>query len=191
MENEEKKITPVVKGTVTRTKRTKRKVFVEEDLPIIVEDVKDRAVPAILDGIFDVCKIVLERLIYRDFDSDRSSDGYYRRGSSSSRVQNYNSMYRSPVSYNHSREARGVRSRYDVDEIAFDRESDASRVLDILSEEIAEYGHVTVGSYYSACEISPTAGDFNYGWYELRNAKVQYRRGKWVISMPRCVAIEK
>ena len=57
------------------------------------------------------------------------------------------------------------------DQVHAEIEQESSQVR----EEIAEYGHVTVGSYYSACEISPTAGDFNYGWYELRNAKVQYR----------------
>ena len=189
MSDEERKVAPVVKGQVTRTKRTKRKVFLEDDVPVLISGVKEMARPRIQDGLADILKYLIDKIIYKN--NDDYDGGYYRSGSGRSRRQDYTRYFDSPSSYKHMRDANGVRSRYDVDELGFRYKSDADKVLDILCEELAEYGKVTVGAYYSACDVSPTAGDFNYGWYDLRNARVTNRGGKWYVIMPRCVAIEK
>lgn len=176
------------RNPVEHNKRSKFQTFVDEDLPILWDSVKERAIPSLLDTAFDMGKFLLETAIYGKYDDDR----YYSRRSSSRR-QDYTRYSKRGERYGSSsrtREAGSPRSRYDVDQITFKTRDDADRVLDIICEELEEYDFVSVGTYYSACDISPHAGDFNYGWYDLRNARVENRRGRWIISMPRCVERE-
>ena len=191
MQNEEQnRVAPkVVRGEVSVKKKSRLKAFFDEDVPVLVDSAKEKAVPRILDGLFDLSVDIIGKLIF-GIDSDDYDRGYYSR-SGRTRRQNYTDYSRrSTSSRSYRREAGRVRSRYDVDEIGFKSSDDAYRVLDILCEELENYGFVAVGTYYSACDISPGAGDFNYGWYDLRNARVVHSGPEYVITMPRCVPRE-
>jgi len=190
MANEERnRVVPkAVRNKVSVKKKSRFRAFLDEDVPVLVESSKQKMIPRILDGLFDAGVDLLGKFIFGLNSDDTYDRGYTR--SSRPRRQNYDysSAYVPTSAYR--REAGRVRSRYDVDEIAFKTSDDAYRVLDILSDELKDYGFVAVGTYYSACEISPRAGDFNYGWYDLRNARVVHRGADYVILMPKCVERE-
>ena len=194
MSDEKQRVLPKATTGKTRTeKRTRTKAFMEEDMPIIKDSIMDIVIPEVLNTAFDVGKRFLEMIIFRDYDSDRPSSGHSS-GIRGGRVQDYGSYYR-PRSYStsesRSRSGGSPRSRYEVDEVIFENRADADKVLDILAEEMEDYGRVTVGAYYSACDISPRGGDFNYGWYDIRNARIQPRGRDWAIIMPKCVPMDQ
>lgn len=194
MSEDERRVLPkATKGRTRAEKRSRSRVFLEEDMPIIKDSIMDIVIPEVLNTTFDVGKRFLEMIIFKDYDDDRS----YRRDSRSggrTRKQDYSGYYRGR-SYNRSdsnrqRAGGSPRSRYEVDEVIFENRADADQVLNILSEEMEDYGRVTVGTYYSACDISPRGGDFNYGWYDIRNARIQRRGRDWAIVMPKCVPMD-
>lgn len=189
MANEEQKrvVPTVVRNKVSVREKSKFRSFIDEDVPILVESTKEKMIPRILDGVFDFGVDLLGKIIF-GINNDTYDRGYTRSNRPRRQNYDYSSAYVPSGSYR--REAGRVRSRYDVDEIAFKTSDDAYRVLDILAEELQTYGFVAVGTYYSACEISPRAGDFNYGWYDLRNARVAHRGADYIITMPKCVERE-
>lgn len=178
---------PVVRGKVsTGKKKGLIRQFIEDDAGTIFDSVRENIVkPTMKEMAYDAFTAFLKSIIFGYDDAPRSS-GYYRKGD-----RNYNGMYRSRSNYESSRarQAGSPRSRYDVDEIIFDNRADADAVLDILCEELDRYDQVSVGDFYSACDLSPNAGDFNYGWVDLRNARIEPRRGSWVIILPRPVEL--
>jgi hypothetical protein len=194
MADNENRVLPKATRGKTRTEhRSKSRTFMEEDAPIIAENLKELVVPELLNIAFDAVKELAGALIFRDYArDDRPSYSGSRR--SSGYKQDYGRYYDRGRRYGGSSEPRtrqgSLRNRYEVDEVIFESRDDADAVLDIISQEMQDYGRVTVGAYYSACDISPRGGDFNYGWYDIRNARVEHRRGNWVIVMPKCVPMD-
>lgn len=180
---------PVVTGKVsTGKKRDLLRQFIEDDASTIFDSVRENIVkPTMKEMAYDAFTAFMKSIIFGYDDGVRSGGGYTRRSGG----YDYNSRYRSRSNYesSRSRQAGSPRSRYDVDEILFDNRADADAVLDILCEELDRYNQVSVGDFYSACDLSPNAGDFNYGWFDLRNARIEPRRGAWVMVLPRPVEL--
>lgn len=196
-ENKEKSVEKVVTGSVKTKKKSEGKKFVEsfveEDARNIGSYVKDEIlIPTFKDLLSSIITNSVEMLLYGE--SARPA-----RGSSNSgrRHVAYDRMYgrdsRNSSRYEPSssrRRANPSNSRYHIDtEIAFDKRSDADAVLDTLCDHLEEYDQVSVGDYYSACDITPSWTDFNYGWESLAGARVERSGGDWIIVFPRPIAL--
>lgn len=59
-----------------------------------------------------------------------------------------------------------------LDEISFDRQEDAQKVLDELFRIIQDVGQVSVGNYKEASGINPVFGDHRRGWTSLEGVAV-------------------
>ena len=187
MADEEKRIDPVVTGNV----EVNEKPSVWSDVADIFGGLwKDVLKPSLKKTALEFINIGAERAIYRN-DEDYDYDGHYY-----SRRRDYNSISRRNSSQyrgssNRSRSAGKPRSRYDVDEVIFDNYADAEAVIDVLSEQLDRYDQVSIGEYYSACDLSPQSTDFNRGWYDLRGVEiVKAGRGQWTIEFPKAVPLD-
>lgn len=121
--------------------------------------------------------------------------GTSRSGSGFVRSNNYN---RPPAS----RMNDGQRQRkptYDYNQVFFDGPTayeDACDVLEHMLEDVSEdsYGLVTVNSYYDYAGVEGDDTACNWGWYDLRSARVERiineGREGYVIRLPRPVAIK-
>jgi hypothetical protein len=188
MANEEKHIDPVVTGDV----EVNEKSSIMSDVVDIFGGLwTDILKPSLKKTIVEFISIGAERAIYRD---EADDDYYYSR---SGRRRDYNSISRrSSSSYRGSsnrntRTAGSPRSRYDVNEVIFDNYADAEAVIDVLNEQLDRYDQVSIGEYYSACNLSPVSTDFNRGWYDLRDVEiVKAGRGKWTIEFPKASPLD-
>lgn len=185
-EEEKRKIDPVVKGDIEVNEGSSVWTDIKDILGGVVGDV---LIPAGKDIVFDFIKTTTERALYKD-----DEDHYTRSGR-----RNYNKIYErrssafrgSESRSNRQRSAGGVRSRYEVDEIIFDNYADAEAVIDVLTEQLEIYQQVSIGEYYSACDLTPVSTDFNRGWYDLRGIDiVKAGRGKWTIIFPKAVPLD-
>ena len=187
MADEEKRIDPVVTGNV----EVNEKSSVWSDVADIFGGLwKDVLKPSLKKTALEFINIGAERAIYRN-DEDYDYDGHYysRRRDCNSISRRNSSQYRG--SSNRSRSAGRPRSRYDVDEVIFDNYADAEAVIDVLSEQLDRYDQVSIGEYYSACDLSPQSTDFNRGWYDLRGVEiVKAGRGQWTIEFPKAVPLD-
>lgn len=61
-----------------------------------------------------------------------------------------------------------------IDEISFDRQEDAQKVLDELFRIIQDVGQVSVGNYKEASGINPVFGDHRRGWTSLEGVVVSF-----------------
>ena len=186
MTDDEKRIDPVVTGNV----EVNEKNSVWNDVADILGGLwKDVLRPSLKKTALEFINIGAERAIYRndeDYDYDRS---YYRGRRDYNSISRRSSSNRS--SSNRSRSAGRPRSRYDVDEVIFDNYADAEAVIDVLTEQLDRYDQVSIGEYYSACDLSPESTDFNRGWYDLRGVEiVKAGRGQWTIDFPKAVPLD-
>lgn len=188
MADEEKRIDPVVTGNV----EVNEKSSVWSDVADIFGGLwKDILRPSLKKTVVEFISTGAERAIYRDEDDDYYDRSYYRgRRDYNSISRRSSSSYRGSSNRN-SRTAGKPRSRYDVDEVIFDNYADAEAVLDVLNEQLDRYDQVSIGEYYSACNLSPVSTDFNRGWYDLRDVDiVKAGRGQWTIEFPKAVPLD-
>jgi hypothetical protein len=186
MADEEKRIDPVVTGNV----EVNEKASVWNDVADIFGGLwKDILRPSLKKTVVEFISTGAERAIYRDEDEDYYDRPYRGRRDYNSISRRNSSQYRG--SSNRSRSAGKPRSRYDVDEVIFDNYADAEAVIDVLSEQLDRYDQVSIGEYYSACDLSPQSTDFNRGWYDLRCVEiVKAGRGQWTIEFPKAVPLD-
>ena len=184
---EEKKgeVAPVaLKGPVTEKKRNKIKdAFISED----IVDVKDYVfmdvfIPALKKLIVDIFTNGINALFY----------GNSAKGSTSSSI-----TYLTPYDKISSSTSKMVAYRtnrstiYDYKNVVFSNEGDARIVLDKLDEIVERYGVASVADLYQLVRRPTTSTDFDWGWSDLRLARVVYDKGNWIINFPKINPINK
>ena len=192
MAEENREIKSVVTGDVEV--REQKHTFWTDVKDIASGVFKDIIVPAGQDLLYDTIISSAQRGIYKNDDRgyDRGSIRGGRRDYTlfgSGRTRNYRG---SSTRSNRQRSAGSVRgSRFEVDEIIFDNRADAEAVIDCVCEQLDRYEQVSVGEYYSACDLTPDSTDFNIGWYDLRGIEVvSAGRGKWTIVFPKATQLD-
>ena len=79
---------------------------------------------------------------------------------------------------------------FDYDDIIFDTRAEADKVLGCMDDIIDTYGVVRVTDMFDLVGESSPHTAMNYGWNNIRNAKiVSVRGGGYKIEMPRAVHI--
>ncbi len=176
----EKKMKKVVSGTATTRKKSEVKkiasIFVPDDVSSIKEFIlMDVIVPGIKNALADAASIVL-------FGESGRIGGKKANGSKVS----YQRYYDDKREYARPRTVGG----FEYDDIIFTTRADAELVLDQLDSAIASYGVVSVLDLYDLAGV--TCRNYtakNYGWTDIRNAKVVRIRDGYILQLPRTVQI--
>lgn len=146
----------------------------------------DVFIPAAKNFIMDAASQGVERILF----------GESRRSSSSSRLgyTSYNNYSRPAVttrsSYSGIRdEPRQMnhlaRATHNFDDIVLPNRGDAELVLDQLRDQITKYDVATVSDLYNLVGLSGEFTDDKWGWGDLRDAGVVYKRQGYLLDLPR------
>lgn len=184
----EKKVEKVINGTAkVRKKRESSKfadVFISEDASNVKNYIfMDVLVPAIKKAVVDVVVNGIEMMVYGE--SGKSD----RRRTNTDRVS-YRNYYDDRGDRGRPQEDRG-RSRYNYDEVVIPSRGEAERVLTCMDELIEEYGRVSVADFYDLVGVTCEHTDYNYGWYNIRNASASRVRDGYVIRFPKVMPLRK
>ena len=183
---EKKRVEKVIQGTATTRKNEMRRladVFISEDVKNVKEYlIMDVLVPTIKKTIVDVVTDSVSMLFGM---SPRRS------GSGSDKIS-YNKMYNRNDSDRSSVGNNRTRNGYSYDDIALDSRQEAEEVLTRMDELVETYGEVTVADLYDLVGVTCEFTDNNYGWTNIRNAKVvRLRDGKYMIDLPKALPISR
>lgn len=186
---EEKKRTvqKVTKGGVTRKKtplgRRIVRTFIVADLKDVAMDVLyDELIPSVKDMIQDSVVSGIEAMFGQH--TRRSKKPKNEKGSI---YVGYDGYYKGSENVRKHRD----QTVYDFADIEFEFYEDAAGVLDQLKDIILQDGVVEVADLYAMVDEVPDIRDNQYGWDNLRNARV--RRSKdsgYYLDLPRPVRLD-
>jgi hypothetical protein len=184
---DEKNITSVVSGGVSRKKKSLRKQFSET---FVAGDVKsamqyvvlDVLLPAAKDMIVEAGSQGLQKLIF----GDTRRRGSTPPQSSPTGYVSYNrySMGNRYLSGPQRALSREARSRHNFDEIVLDERSEAEAVIDRLFEVVSRYESASVADLYELVGLASTHTDHKWGWSDLTGAGVSRIRGGYLLDLP-------
>lgn len=153
----------------------------------------DVVVPAIKDIVVNSVTSGINMMVYGSEGAPRRSQ-WRNTGSSSVYTPrtNYSQSYSRPKPQ--TRVQGNQRDMYDVqdkrygfnsEEYIMENRQEAVSVLERLVEQCDEYGWVSIADFYDLIGIDTTYTDNNYGWTDLRMAKVIVSRGGYSLRLPR------
>ena len=174
-----RRVEKITTGAVKTKKKSEiRKfadVFLEEDIVDIKARIKhDIIIPNVKRILYNIGEGILSSLF--DVPRDRSR-------STADKVS-YNNCYNGGRRDDR-RDDYGSRPRFDYDEITFTSRGDAEDVLDRLDEMIEQYGMARVGDIYDMVGKSCSYTAYNYGWTNLREARVVRSGSDYALELPR------
>ena len=180
----ERRAKKVIKGSARVRKKSEiRKfadVFISEDISNVKQYIfMDVIVPLVQETICDIFEDVPRMIFYGSRGSGRKSTVDRVSYRDYSKKDNYrrNDSFRD-------------RENPDYGDIVLGSKGEAEKVLYAMDEIMDEYGMVRVGDLYDlAGESCPYTLD-NYGWLNIRNAKIVRVRDGYVIEMPKAVPIK-
>ena len=94
-----------------------------------------------------------------------------------------------PQQSDRNRYSSGARDLYDVGTITVPTRGEAELVLDQLNDIINQYGAARVADLCEAVDIPSSPTDNNYGWRDIRNARITPGPDGFVIRLPRAVSL--
>ena len=185
----EKKVEKVVKGGAKVRKKSELSKFADNLISEDAGKVKsyifmDVLLPALKKLVSDVVTDGIDMILYGETGRTKkssSSTGQYVSYSS------YSSRDRDRTRYS----SDSGRGRMNLDDIEFDRKSDADEVLRQMDEIIDRYGTVSVADLYDLAGLVAPHTATRYGWTNISSAQPERtRHGSWVIKFPRALAID-
>lgn len=178
-------IKPVVIGNVSKKKKGLLGGFIEEDGKTIMSEIRDEIlIPTFKDIIFNSIKTGIEMLLWGE------STGNYTRSGRNSGGRNYNQMYSNRNSGRSNVRRGNPHNRYEVEVIEFDNRADADAVLDVLADQIENYGVFSMADYYKAAGTDYEYTDENYGWYDMRGISIHRVGSCWTIDFPKASPLD-
>lgn len=186
---EEKDIPRVVKGGVSRKKKSLRKQFSET---FVAGDARGATRFVIFDVLLPDAKNLLvdmvsqgfERLIFGDSRRRGSTPpqsgatGYVNYGRIGHQMAN---RYSSGPQRTMSRQAR---SKHNFDEIVLDDRTEAEEVIDRLFDVVSRHEFASVADLYELVGLVSTHIDHKWGWSDLTGAGVTRMRGGYLLDLP-------
>lgn len=187
-EPDREKCKPIVKGDVSVKKQGRlAKLFASDAETAKNYLFSDVFVPAIKKAIGDIVIDGIRVILYGE--SSKSADKSYRPSSRISYASYYNEP-RDPYVDNRISSTRN----YDIfEDYEFKRVEDAEDVLRTMIDICDRYSNVRVDDYYDLIGKTAPYTAHSYGWYNIRDARIQYiaSRDRWVIKFPKAVPIER
>lgn len=187
---EKKKVEKVVTSSVrVKKKGTANKLaslFISDKVGDIKSFVVDEVIiPTIKDTIWSIFTNSLDMTLYGG-----RSHGTSRSRSGSPNVS-YRAYYDQGRTTRHSNEVPRSSSRFDYDDLIFTTRGDAEAVLEQMCNIIDEYDIVTVSAMYDAADVTAPYTSENFGWNNLRTAKVVRIRDGYIIELPKARPINQ
>ncbi len=181
-----KKVKKVVRGKVKTKQNGVRKwtdIFFSEDTANVGNYiVMDVLVPSIKRAIYD---IVVNSLDMSLFGGRGGGGGGKRSTHDKISFRDYNGISRKDErSYNSARESG-------YQDIVYETRADARDVLDSMDEVLETYDAVSVMDMYDLSGLTCDHTLNNYGWDDIRNAKIVPVNGGYIIRMPRAKYIRR
>lgn len=181
---EEKRAEKVVHGKVKKKENGMRKLtdnFISEDVTNVKDYIIfDVVVPALKKVVYDLIVGTLDMSLYggrRNSNRPKADRVSYR---------DYNDISRSG---NRSGDRTRTASGYSYDDIVVETRGEAETVLSRMDEIMEEYSIVRVADLYDLVGVTGDYTDNNYGWTNIRNAKIVRVRDGYKIDMPRALPI--
>lgn len=183
----EKRCDKIVTGSVkTKKKSEVRKftdVFISDDISKVKDSVIfDILIPSFKKIISEVVTNGIDMILYGEAGRTKKSGGV---AASKVSYRNY-----SDYSNEHRNYKPAIRSTYNYDEVILDSRGDAEAVLMRLDEIIDEYDFASVGDMYDIVGVTGSYTDNDYGWTDIRNARIERVREGYVIRMPKALPID-
>ncbi len=194
--SEKKDVVRVTRNKATLRKKSLRKRFSEaftgDDNQGVMEYVIfDVLVPGVKDVFFDVSTMAIERTLFGE------SSGRRRRssGGGGGSYTNYNRMGDARPRNRRDRDRdddrrggrteRSSRRSSDVPEIILETRVEAEETIDSLFELVSTYEVATMRDLLSLVGEPHNTTDEDWGWTDLRGARVHKVRGGYLIDLPR------
>ncbi len=193
-EPKKKKQTAVVKGRVTKQKKSLGQKFSEtffgDDTKSVGDYlVHDVLIPAMKATMSDMVSGGIEMLLF----GERRGRNTRREGGRS--YVSYSSYYGDRRNDRDSRDrgsnySRTSRARHDFDDIIFESRGEAEEVLSHLVDLTIDYGVASVADFYDLSGIESQFTDNKYGWTTLRDACTDRVRNGYVIRLPQAKPLD-
>ena len=181
---EEKRAEKVVHGKVKKKENGMRKltdIFISEDVSNVKDYIVfDVVVPALKKAVYDLIVGTLDMSLY----GGRGSGNRPKADKVSYR--DYNDISRRD---SRSGDRTRTASGYSYDDIVLETRGEAETVLSRMDEIMEEYNIVRVADLYDLVGVTGDYTDNNYGWTNIRNAKIVRVRDGYKIDMPRALPI--
>lgn len=183
---ENKKVEKVVRGKVKTKQNGVRKwtdIFFSEDTANVGNYiVMDVLVPSIKKAIYDIVVNSLDMSLF----GGRGGGNGKRSTHDKISFRDYNGISRREErSYSNTARDAGYQ------DIVYETRADARDVLDSMDEVLETYDVVTVVDMYDLSGLTCDHTLNNYGWTDIRNAKIVPVSDGYIIRMPRAVNIRR
>lgn len=143
--------------------------------------------PAAKQMIVDAGSQGLERMFYGE--SNRGRNAPMNRGGGSGYNYNRPTSIRQDIPRQQALSQKS-RATHDFRDIVLETRGEAERIRDDLVGAIETYGSTTVSDLYEFVGITGSFQDDKWGWYDLRDVRIQRVREGYMINLPRPAVIE-
>lgn len=190
-EEKREKIAAVAKAKVVKKKKNNfLSSFISDDAVSIKDYIVDEfLIPLVQNTICDIFEEIPKTIFYGKSGRRRSSNAnrvsYTKYSSRRDRDRDYRDRDRDRDRDRYDRRT----NIFDSTDIVFDSRGEAEKVLAVMDEIMQEYEIVRVADLYDLAGVSCDFPANDYGWTNIRNARVVHVRDGWVIEMPRAVSI--
>ena len=158
--------------------------FIAEDASKVKEYiVADVLIPAAKKLIADVITNGIDMILY-------GGNAASRKGSTAANKVSYRDYYSNNRNQSPSYRTTVTRSTYSYDDVVIPTRGDAEAVLSQMDEIVATYGFVRVADLYDLVGITGSYTDNNYGWTDIRSARIDRVRDGYIIKLPRALPID-
>lgn len=181
----EKRVDKITTGAIKTKKKSEiRKfadVFLEEDIQAIKHHVKyEIVIPNVKRILYNIGEGILSAALGGSRDRTRTTVDKV----------SYNQYYGGSRD-DRRRDDFQPKPTFDYDTIRFVSRGDAEDVLDRLDELIEHYGMARVGDIYDMIGKSCNYTAYNYGWTNLRDARVVRYGGEYSLDLPRIIPLNR
>lgn len=159
---------------------------------------KEKIVPLMLDGMASAGKTAIDMMRYgEDMEPSirQNNQSNFTRNSSNrqgAHPKNYQQAYNGQQARSNNIVTR-KNTIYDYTRVTFMDRDEAMMILDTMVNNVDQYGNVSIADYYDWIDRDEetTFADVNYGWTDLRSARVVAVRGGFDISLPPVEVIDQ
>lgn len=172
-----KKIEKVVTGNVVVKKKSEIQKFTDTFLSEDISNVKNYILK---DVLIPSAKKLLHDVITGSADMFLYGEKMPSQRSTSQRIS-YASFYdKKPLIED------SIKSRTrNYDEVIISSRGEAEEVIERMDELVETYGSVSVADYFDLLGMTGRYTDNNYGWRDIRSAKVVRTLDGWCIKLPK------
>lgn len=142
-------------------------------------------IPAFKTLLSDVATQGVERLLFGDARPRQSSYGRQSGGIRTNYDRMYQPAYRREEPRRPAHSPQRSRSSQEQGEIVVRTRNEAQDVLDALVMLLEQYDVVTVADMYETVGITGSFTDSQWGWTDLRDARIHRIREGYLVAMPR------